>query len=162
MKFDLNILLNTRSVCPIAISRMEMLLKSMSCCKSILRHRDFSLWPQTWRPSGKMIPPPGRRGHQPRLSHSCGTPFLSRSGLSINDGVLLYKQPLRPVMDYARPMWRTAARDHVQKIKFLQSFFSLRLMRVDTLVTGKYKRICGSVLRRLRQSTDRELRHEVS
>jgi hypothetical protein len=32
-----------------------------------------------------------------------------RSGLSIRNGVLLYRQLIRPMMDYACPVWRSAA-----------------------------------------------------
>jgi hypothetical protein len=43
-------------------------------------------------------------------------PFLNRrSGLSIRNGVLLYKQLIHPTMDYACPIWRSAARSHIQK-----------------------------------------------
>jgi hypothetical protein len=67
------------------------------------------------------------------LSHSHTIPlFLSllfwtgpllnrRSGLSIKNGVLLYKQLIRPVMDYACPIWRSAAHTHVRKLQVLQS-----------------------------------------
>jgi len=40
--------------------------------------------------------------------------------LSIGDGVLLYKQLFRPVMDYACPVWRSAARTHVPKLQVMQ------------------------------------------
>jgi hypothetical protein len=43
-----------------------------------------------------------------------------RSGLSIRNGVLLYKQLIRPMMDYACPVWRSAARSHVRKLQVLQ------------------------------------------
>jgi len=35
-------------------------------------------------------------------------PLLNRSGLSIKNGVLLYKQLIRLMMDYACPIWRSA------------------------------------------------------
>jgi hypothetical protein len=35
--------------------------------------------------------------------------------------VLLYKQLIRPMMDYACPIWRSAARSHVRKLQVLQS-----------------------------------------
>jgi hypothetical protein len=35
--------------------------------------------------------------------------------------VLLYKQLVRPMMDYACPIWRSAARSHVKKLQVLQS-----------------------------------------
>jgi hypothetical protein len=44
-----------------------------------------------------------------------------RSALSVRNGVLLYKQLIRPMMDYACPIWRSAARSHVQKLQVLQS-----------------------------------------
>jgi hypothetical protein len=49
-------------------------------------------------------------------------PLLSRrSGLSIRNGVLLYRQLIRPMMDYACPVWRSAARSHIRKLQVLQS-----------------------------------------
>jgi hypothetical protein len=36
-------------------------------------------------------------------------PFLNRSGLSIRNGVLLYKQLIRSMMDYACSIWRPTA-----------------------------------------------------
>jgi hypothetical protein len=49
-------------------------------------------------------------------------PLLNRRGsLSIRNGVLLYKQLIRPMMDYACPVWRSAAHSHVQKLQALQS-----------------------------------------
>jgi len=44
-----------------------------------------------------------------------------RSGLSIRNGVLLYKQLIRPMMDNACPVWRSAARSHIKKLQVLQS-----------------------------------------
>jgi hypothetical protein len=37
-------------------------------------------------------------------------PLLKRSEFSIRNGVLLYKQRIRSLMDYACPVWRSAAR----------------------------------------------------
>jgi hypothetical protein len=49
-------------------------------------------------------------------------PLLNRkSDLSIRNGVLLYKQLIRPMMDYACPAWRSAARSHVPRLQVLQS-----------------------------------------
>jgi hypothetical protein len=54
-------------------------------------------------------------------------PLLNRrSGLSIRNGVLLYKQLVRPTMDYACPVWRSAARSHVRKLQVLH-FKCLRI-----------------------------------
>ena len=48
-------------------------------------------------------------------------PFLNRkSDLSVRNGVLLYKQLIRPMMDYACPAWRSAARSHVRRLEVLQ------------------------------------------
>jgi hypothetical protein len=44
-------------------------------------------------------------------------PLLHRkSDISVRKGVLLYKQLIRPVMDYACPTWRFAARTHVRRL----------------------------------------------
>jgi hypothetical protein len=37
--------------------------------------------------------------------------------------VLLYKQLIRPMMDYACPIWRSSARSHVKKLQVPQSKF---------------------------------------
>ena len=42
-----------------------------------------------------------------------------RSGLSIMNGVLLYRQPIRPVMDYACPVWWFAACSYIKKLQML-------------------------------------------
>jgi hypothetical protein len=49
-------------------------------------------------------------------------PLLNRrSGLSVKNGVLFYKQLIRPMVDYTCPIWRSAARRHVRKLQVLQS-----------------------------------------
>ena len=49
-------------------------------------------------------------------------PLLNRkSDLSVRNGGLLYKQLIRPMMNYACPAWRTAARSHVRRLQVLQS-----------------------------------------
>jgi len=49
-------------------------------------------------------------------------PLLNRkSDLSVRNGVLLYKQLIRPMMDYACPAWRSAARSYVRRLQVLQS-----------------------------------------
>ena len=49
-------------------------------------------------------------------------PLLNKkSDLSIRNGVLLYKQLIRPMMDYACPAWRSAARTRVRRLQVLQS-----------------------------------------
>jgi hypothetical protein len=49
-------------------------------------------------------------------------PLLSRrNGLSIRNGVLLYKQLIRPMMDYACPVWWSAARSHTKILQGPQS-----------------------------------------
>ena len=48
-------------------------------------------------------------------------PLLNRkSDLSVRNGVLLYKQLIRPMMDYACPAWRSAGRTHVRRLQVLQ------------------------------------------
>jgi hypothetical protein len=66
-----------------------------------------------------------------------------RSALSIRNGVLTYKKLTRPMIDYAYPIWRSAARSQVRKLQVLQSkCFALRITNLGTLVTGKFTRIC--------------------
>jgi len=49
-------------------------------------------------------------------------PLLNmKSDLSVWNGVLLYKQLIRPLMDYASPACSSAARSHVRKLQVLQS-----------------------------------------
>jgi 4-amino-4-deoxy-L-arabinose transferase-like glycosyltransferase len=49
-------------------------------------------------------------------------PLLNRkSDLSVRNGVLLYKQLICPMMDYACPAWSSAARSHVRRLQVLQS-----------------------------------------
>ena len=46
---------------------------------------------------------------------------MAESDLSIRNGVLLFKQLIRPTMDYACPPWRSTARTHVRRLQVLQS-----------------------------------------
>jgi len=49
-------------------------------------------------------------------------PFRNRkSDLSVRNGVLLYKQLIRPLMDYAYPEWKSGARSHVRRLQVLKS-----------------------------------------
>jgi len=49
-------------------------------------------------------------------------PLLNRKiDLSVRNGVLLYKQLIRPMKDYACPTWRSAAHSHVRRLQVLQS-----------------------------------------
>jgi hypothetical protein len=50
-----------------------------------------------------------------------GLLFNRRSGLSIRNGVLLYRQLIRRMINYACPVWRSAARSHIRKLQVLQS-----------------------------------------
>jgi hypothetical protein len=52
-----------------------------------------------------------------------------RSGLSNRNGVLVYKQFIHPMMDYACPVWRSAARSHIKKLQVLQS----KCLRIATI-----------------------------
>jgi hypothetical protein len=58
-------------------------------------------------------------------------PLLNRrSEPSIRNGVMLYKQLNRSVMDYACPTWRSATCTHVRRLEVLQSK-CLRLVTSD-------------------------------
>ena len=49
-------------------------------------------------------------------------PLLNRkSDLSVRNEVLLYKQLIRPKMEYACPAWRSAVRTRVRRLQVLQS-----------------------------------------
>jgi hypothetical protein len=48
-------------------------------------------------------------------------PLNRRSGLSVRNGVLLYRQLIRHMLDYECPIWRSAARSHVRNLEVLQS-----------------------------------------
>jgi hypothetical protein len=48
-------------------------------------------------------------------------PLLNRSELSFRNGVLLYKKLIHPLMVYACPVWRSAARAHVRRLQVLQT-----------------------------------------
>jgi len=50
-----------------------------------------------------------------------GTLLNRRSGLSISNGVLVYKQLIRSTMEYACPVWRFAAHYHYKKLQVRQS-----------------------------------------
>jgi hypothetical protein len=50
-----------------------------------------------------------------------GSLLNRKSYLSVRNGVLLYKQLIRPMMDYACPAWRSAARSHIRRLQVLHS-----------------------------------------
>lgn len=50
-----------------------------------------------------------------------GTFLSMRSGPSVRNEVLLYKQLMRPMMNYTYPIWRFAAHTHGRKLLVLQS-----------------------------------------
>jgi len=62
---------------------------------------------------------------------SAGTFPKQEKRLSIRNGVLLYKQLIRPEMDYSCPLWRSAARSHMRKLQVLQSKFDNRQIHDD-------------------------------
>ena len=80
--------------------------------------------PRTWSPHIEQV---SRRTAQ-RMG-LLGPLLKRRSDLSIRNGVLLYKQLIRPLMDYAGPALRSAARTHVRRLQVLQSK-CLRLLTV--------------------------------
>ena len=92
-------------------------------------------------------------------------PLLNRRcDLSIRDGVLLYKQLIHPLMDYACPAWRSAARSHVRRLQVLQS----KCLRLATgapwYVSNRqiHEDVGRSAFCRPHQSPDRELWLKVS
>jgi hypothetical protein len=48
-------------------------------------------------------------------------PPWTGSDLSVRNGVLLYKQLISPLMDYACPAWRSVARTHARRLQAWQS-----------------------------------------
>jgi len=49
-------------------------------------------------------------------------PLLNKKcDLFVRNGVLLYKQLIRPMMEYACPAWRSAACSHFRRLQVLQS-----------------------------------------
>jgi hypothetical protein len=91
-------------------------------------------------------------------------PLLNRrSGFSIRNGVLLYKQQIRPVIDYAGPVWRSAACSHVRKLQVLQSK-CLRIATNASWYVGNrqiHKDFGNYFFRRLSQGINQELRLKV-
>ena len=68
-----------------------------------------------------------------------GTLLNRRSGISIMNGVLLYKQLIRPVMDYACPVWWLPLAPISRNCKCCSpSVLALLSMHPGTLVTGKF------------------------
>jgi hypothetical protein len=65
----------------------------------------------TWRPHIVQV----RKKASQRLS-VLGSLLNRRSGLSIRNGVLLYKQLILLMMDYACPIWWCAARSYVKQL----------------------------------------------
>jgi hypothetical protein len=55
----------------------------------------------------------------------------SKTDLSVRNGVLLYKQLIHPMMDYACPAWRSAARTHVRKLLVPPWYVSNRQIHED-------------------------------
>jgi hypothetical protein len=101
---------------------------------SMLRRRDASKNPEQWsfsesQYSGVILDTQLTwSAHVNQVGKKGGSktgrawPLLNRrSGLSVRNGVLLYKLLIRPMMDYAYPIWRAAARSHVRKLQVLQS-----------------------------------------
>jgi hypothetical protein len=67
-------------------------------------------------------------------------PLLNRrSNLSVRNGVLLYTQLIRPLMDYACHVWKSAARTHVRRLQVCNpSVFAFLRVPHGTLVTGRF------------------------
>jgi hypothetical protein len=50
-----------------------------------------------------------------------GSVLNRRNAISIRNGILLYKQPIRPTVDYVCPIWRCAARSYINQLQALLS-----------------------------------------
>jgi hypothetical protein len=72
--------------------------------------------PLTWSPHVNQV---GNKAAQ--ILGVLGPLLTRRSCLSVRNGVLLYKQLIRPMMDYAYPILKSAARSPVRKLQVLQS-----------------------------------------
>jgi len=92
----------------------------------------------TWSPHIDQV----RKKTAQRMGMLC--PLLNRkSDLSVRNGVLLYKQLIHPMMDYACRAWRSAAHSHVRRLQVLKS----KCLRLATgapwyVSNGRYTRIC--------------------
>jgi hypothetical protein len=64
---------------------------------------------------------PGVEKKTAQRLRSLGPLLNRRSGLSVRNGVLLYKLLILPMMDYVCPIWRSAAHSHIRKLQLLQS-----------------------------------------
>ena len=70
------------------------------------------------------------------------SPFLnSKSDLFVRNGVLLHKQLIQYVMDYACSAWRSAAGTHVRRLQVLQSKRFRLATCAPRYVTGTYTMI---------------------
>jgi len=69
--------------------------------------------------------------------------FLNRrSDFSIRNGVLLYKQLIRPVMDYVCPAWRSAVLTTSGGCRcYNPRIFALLRVPLGTSVAGRFARI---------------------
>jgi hypothetical protein len=91
-------------------------------------------------------------------------PLLNRkSDLSVRNGVLLYKQLICPMMDYACPAWRSAAHTHVWMLQVLQpKCLCLATGAPWYLSNRQIHEDLGSAVCRPHQSPDCELWLKVS
>jgi hypothetical protein len=71
-----------------------------------------------YRSLGKMLQGSVRYTVWARSLTDLETPdgFVKLVDLSVRNGVLLYKQLIRLMMDYTCPAWRSAARSHVRRL----------------------------------------------
>jgi hypothetical protein len=76
-------------------------------------------------------------------------PLLNRSWLSVRNGVLLYTQLIRPMLDSSCPVWRSAALSHNSKVQVLLP------VHLGTLVKGIFTMISFPLLYRPHQISER-------
>jgi hypothetical protein len=97
------------------VQKFKWLAKIMSYAKEHSGHLNIDAKRLTWSSHINQI----RKKAAQRIG-ALG-PLLHRSGLSTRNGVLLYKQLIRPMLDYGCPVWRSAARSHVRRLQVIQS-----------------------------------------
>jgi hypothetical protein len=76
-------------------------------------------------------------------------PLLNKNCyLSVRNGVLLYKQVVRTLMDYVCPAWTSAARAHVRRLQVLKSMRLRLVTGAPWILSNKqiYEDLCVPLL----------------
>jgi hypothetical protein len=84
--------------------------------RDIVGRNSAGSWVCPWYTADKLgTCQPGRKKDSSKTG--CAWPLLNGTGFSMRNSVLLYKQLIRPMMDYACPIWRSAVRSHFRKLE---------------------------------------------